>query len=132
MVGAAGLAAVFACGCVERWIQVRSEPPGAQVYLDGEGAGPTPLRIAFDHYGGHEILIRKPGYRSVSETVRVRAPWYQYVPVDLVAEVIWPGTITDEHTFDYRLEPLPEADAEGETIAEKAGRLRERLSPPPP
>ncbi|MBN1422300.1 MAG: PEGA domain-containing protein [Planctomycetes bacterium] len=127
--GLAAATAMLACGCVERWIQVRSEPPGATVYLDGREAGTTPARIPFSFYGGHEILLRRTGYRSVAEMVTTRAPWYEYFPIDFFAENLWPGTIADEHRFSYALAPLPEAGPEEEGAAEKARRLRERLAP---
>lgn len=136
--GLAALAAILSCGCVERWILIRSDPPGALVYLDGREAGTTPARIPFSFYGGHEILLRKPGnppepgYRSMAEMIRVRAPWYQYFPIDFFAENLWPGTIADEHVFAYALEPLPEPGPDDATAAEKARRLKERLSPGAP
>lgn len=125
-------AAILACGCVDRSILIRSDPPGAAVTLDGREAGRTPVRIPFTFYGAHEILLRKTGYRSIAETVRVRAPWYEHFPLDLFAENLWPGTVTDEHALAYALEPLPGAGADEESAAEKARRLRERLSPGPP
>ena len=93
-------------GCVERWLLIRSDPPGARVFLDGQALGVTPARVSFDHYGTREVYLRHEGYGSLAEDVHVHAPWYQWFPMDLLAEYLWPGTIVDERELDFALPPL--------------------------
>ncbi len=52
-------------------IQVTSTPD-AQVYLDGEWQGETPLTIKKVHVGSYVITLSKEGYRDMRKTVYVR------------------------------------------------------------
>ena len=44
----AAVLGLVAAGCVERTITVRSDPPGALVYLDDVERGETPCTFRFD------------------------------------------------------------------------------------
>jgi len=46
-----------------RWLTVTSLPAGAQIFVDGELVGPTPLDRAPMRRGAVELEVRKPGYR---------------------------------------------------------------------
>ena len=48
-------------GCVERMLQIRSDPSGASVYVNGKPAGTTPLEHSFDYYGTFEVALRAKG-----------------------------------------------------------------------
>src|SRR5262245_27372858 len=94
------LAAALLPGCVERYLLIKTDPPGARVLVDLEEQKQlTPARIEFEHYGSREIILRKdpaegqPEYESFREMVELRAPWYQWFPIDLFFEHIWPFTI---------------------------------------
>ncbi len=113
--------AMLACtGCVERRIYLRSEPAGADVYIDGEFIGQTraedhengPLYANFVFYGTREYTIRKRGYETVSGTVELEMPWYEYPPVDFFSEVLAPWRITDEHGVSVNLQRAKPADVE--------------------
>jgi hypothetical protein len=129
-------------GCVERALVVRSEPPGAKVFVDGKEVGTTPVRVPFDYYGTREVMVRMEetadlrGERALApETrlVKISAPWYQWFPVDLVTEYFWPGTIHDDHELDFALIPH-DADtlrAQFEDRAREHG-LRMPFDPRPP
>lgn len=111
MAGAALL--VLLCGCVERSLTVRSEPLGAVVVVNDEEIGATPAKFSFLWYGDYEIILRKPGYETLTTFHRVSAPWYQYPPFDFFAEILIPGTIQDQReTPVYVLSPRiePETD----------------------
>ncbi|MCI0652027.1 MAG: PEGA domain-containing protein [Planctomycetes bacterium] len=103
-------------GCVERWLLVRTDPPGARVFLDGRDAGQAPARIPFQHYGTRELLLRLPGHESHSQMVEVSAPWYEWFPIDLLAEHAWPWTLEDEHVVDAVLRPTDEERLRAELI----------------
>ncbi|MGQ9632169.1 MAG: PEGA domain-containing protein [bacterium] len=53
-------------------LSVESEPPGADVYLDGKIMGKTPIAIANLDAKGYNLVIRKSGYRDYVESVEVR------------------------------------------------------------
>jgi hypothetical protein len=113
------LLAPLATGCVERALVVRSDPPGAQVFVDGRAIGTTPARLPFDHYGTREVMVRMERRESAGETVplapvtrmvEIDAPWYQYFPLDFAAEFLWPWTIVDERVVEVALVPHTRAE----------------------
>ena len=52
-------------------LTVSSDPPGAQVYLDGEMIGMTPLTVADVSPGEHTLLITLDGYTDFSQVVTI-------------------------------------------------------------
>ena len=114
-------AVLLLTGCVERRLYVRSEPAGADVYIDGEWIGRTraetddrgPLYTQFLFYGTREYTVRKPGYQTVSGRIELETPWYEYPPVDFFSEVLIPYPIVDEHEVSVQLEKAEPADVEG-------------------
>jgi hypothetical protein len=110
------LLAVIACatlsGCVERRLYIRSDPPGADVYIDGELVGQTraadhpegPFYVNFIYYGTREYTMRKLGYATVTGEVQLETPWYEYPPMDFFAEVLTPWPIVDRHEIEVKLE----------------------------
>ncbi len=98
--------AVLAGGCVERIAKIRTDPAGATVVINDEEVGVSPTRFAFTWYGDYDIILRKPGYRTLKTSFRVDPPWYQYPPIDVFAETLVPTTIRDEHELPvFTLEP---------------------------
>jgi hypothetical protein len=53
-------------------LSVTSQPPGAEVYVDGQFAGFTPLRYGL-RPGRYDVELRLPGFDTIRETVQVRA-----------------------------------------------------------
>lgn len=108
-------------GCVERILTIRTDPPGARVILNDEEVGVSPAKVSFTWYGDYEIILRKAGYETYKTNYRVAPPWYQIPPIDLVSEVLVPGTIRDEHRLPvYTLTP-----AETPPVSELVGRAEE-------
>jgi hypothetical protein len=67
-------------------LQVRSEPSGAKVVLDGLPAGETPLTTQVDT-GGHTLTLDKDGYQSEMRAVTVQEGGLEVdVPLKVVAE----------------------------------------------
>ena len=101
-------------GCVERTVRIDSHPQGAVVVLNDEEIGVTPVKTAFLWYGDYDLILRKPGYRTLRTSFRLQAPWYQWPPFDLIAETMIATTIRDEHDLPpFALEPdtdVPVAD----------------------
>ena len=90
-------------GCVERLIEVRSDPPGAAVTLNGTDIGATPLEHSFTHYGTVEVILRREGCLSQRELVTLRPPWYEVFPFDIFSELLVPATLHDRHELDVKL-----------------------------
>jgi diacylglycerol kinase family enzyme len=54
-------------------ISITSEPSGAEIYLDGEYQGTTPMTISDVILGDHKIELKKSGYEDWSASVSVKA-----------------------------------------------------------
>ena len=111
-------------GCVQRTLQVESDPPGALVYLNGEEAGRTPMRQNFVWYGTYDVELRKDGYQTLHKPTQVWAPWWQVPPIDLFAELL---PLEDRHYARYSLRPKTEVQTAPEEILARAGKMRSRL-----
>lgn len=105
LLAAAALAS--ATGCVERILAVRSDPPGARVFVDGREVGTTPCDHEFSFYGTVEVTLRAPGRLSRRELATLPAPWYQVFPLDFFTDLVIPWTIRDVHELSVELEPSP-------------------------
>lgn len=92
-------------GCVRRRMTVRSNPPGAVVFVDERRIGVTPVSTSFTYYGTRNVQLVKDGYETVTEKHRVQPPWYQYPIIDFFAENCWPFEIRDECALDFDLPP---------------------------
>jgi hypothetical protein len=92
-------------GCVQRRLLVRSNPPGALLYVDDYPIGTTPCSTSFTYYGTRKIRLVKDGYETLTVMQSIPAPWYEYTPFDFVAENFVPGQIHDQRTLDFQLRP---------------------------
>ena len=102
------LAAVVICqiGCVHRRLTIRSNPPGALVYVDGVEIGRTPVSTSFIYYGTRTVRLELDGYETVQENHRVRAPWYQIPPLDFVSDNLATRDLRDERVLYFELVPM--------------------------
>lgn len=112
----------LACGCVQRRMTIRSNPPGATVYVDDYEVGATPVAANFTYYGTRKIRLVKDGYETLTVLQPVSPPWYQYVPLDLVTENFLPGELRDHQQFSYQLRP--QAMIPGDQLLGRAEELR--------
>lgn len=114
--GAAALLAAAALpSCVERKLVIESDPPGAVVTLEDEvQEGRTPLEVPFHWDGVRRVTLAAPGHEVLETTADVEARWYDWFPLDVVAEFLWPMTIRDERRFEFRLKPYVESRADFE------------------
>ena len=99
------LVCLAATGCVERRLTVRTNPPGALLYVNGYEIGTTPVSTSFTYYGTRKIRLVKDGYETLTTTQWIPPPWYEYFPLDFAAENFVPGQIGDQRTLDYQLKP---------------------------
>ena len=93
-------------GCVRRRLTLRTDPPGATVYLDNVEIGKTPISRDFNFYGTRELRFVKEGCETHTEMIKLRAPWYEWVGLDFVSETLVPGEILDRHNHSVKLRPL--------------------------
>jgi hypothetical protein len=113
-------------GCVEQLLTVDSDPSGAVVTLNDQEIGRTPLTTNFKWYGFYEAEVRKDGYQTVKTTSPVIAPWWQFVPFDLCAQVI-PVRYTDHHYLHYTLHPITAVQDDPGRLLRQGERLRAEL-----
>ena len=92
-------------GCVRRRLNVRSNPPGAMVFVDNQQIGTTPCSTDFIYYGTREIRLVKPGYETLTVNQPIPTPWYQIPPLDFVSENLIPNDILDHRTVAFDLQP---------------------------
>lgn len=92
-------------GCVHRRLTIRSDPPGALVYIDNYEIGTTPVSTDYIYYGTREIRLVKDGYETLTVKRSITLPWYQVFPLDFVTENLIPFNIRDERTLDFALAP---------------------------
>jgi PEGA domain len=100
------IASLLLTGCVTRRLTMRSEPPGARVYVGDEEIGTTPVSHDFTYYGTRKIRMVKDGYETLIVNQPIPAPWYEIPPLDFFSENVVPGEIRDERVVSYQLTPL--------------------------
>lgn len=124
LLGLALIATLCACqsGCVQRRMAIRSNPPGALVYVDDYPVGTTPCAVDFTYYGTRKIRLVKDGFETLTVMQSIPAPWYQYAPFDFVTENFVPGEIRDQRNLDYQLRP--QAMVPTEQLLARAEELR--------
>lgn len=115
-------------GCVRRRMTIRTNPPGAMVYVDGYPIGTTPVSTNFVHYGTRELKIILDGHEPLTVEQPIPAPWYQIPPIDFVAETLVPTEIRDHRTLNYQL--LPQRVVPPDELRARAEDLRARAASP--
>jgi hypothetical protein len=124
------LVVVTAVGCVQRRMTIRSNPPGALVYVDDYQIGTTPVSHDFVYYGTRKIRLVKDGYETLTVRQPFPLPWYQVFPLDFVTENLWPGEIRDERIVDLAMQPAGAVTPE--SIVSRAEQVRLAAGSLPP
>lgn len=115
----------LSAGCVERILKIQTDPPGALVTVNDEEVGVSPVRVSFLWYGDYDLIFRKRGYETLQTSYRIHPPWYQWPPLDLIAETLIPFTIRDVHELPtFTLTPAVEPTVS--EVVERASELRDR------
>jgi hypothetical protein len=117
---------------------VRTNPPGAMVYVDDYPIGTTPISHEFTYYGTRKVRLVKPGYETLTVYERMPPPWYEIPPLDFVSENMVPGEFRDHRTLSFQL--VPQKVVPTEELLGRAEALRTqahasdmaRTSPVPP
>jgi hypothetical protein len=99
--------AICSCapGCVRRRLTVRTNPPGAQVFVDDQEIGTTPCSASFVYYGTRKVTVMKDGYKTETIFQKLNPPWYEYPPLDFISENLVPRETRDERIVDVQLSP---------------------------
>jgi hypothetical protein len=116
-------------GCVERRMHITSEPSGALVYLNDQEVGRTPVTRDFVWYGDYDVQVRKEGYETLDTHKWVVAPWWQWPPFDLFAELM-PFRPADERKLHFDLQATSPGEVNPEQLLERADALRQQLESP--
>jgi hypothetical protein len=110
-------------GCVRRRLMVRSNPPGALVYVDNQLVGTTPCATDFTYYGTREVRLVKSGYETVTRNQPIPAPWYEIPPLDFISENLVPRKIQDFRTVSFEM--TPQVIVPTEQLLNRAEQLRQ-------
>jgi hypothetical protein len=124
------LLAVAAAGCVQRRMTIRSNPPGALVYVDDYQIGTTPVSHDFVYYGTRKIRLVKDGYETLTVRQPFPVPWYEYFPLDFVSENLIPWEIRDERVVDLAMAPAAATPPELVVARAEQARLAAGSLPP--
>jgi hypothetical protein len=105
-------------GCVRRSLTIKSDPPGALVYVNDQLIGQTPVSYDFMWYGWQRVSLHKDGFERFDDRRKLRAPVHLWIPFDLAMELM-PFTIRDDRTWAYDLTamPVPTPPAPPEPVA---------------
>src|SRR5262245_11926665 len=110
-------------GCVRRRLNVRTNPPGALVYVDNQQIGTTPCSVDFTYYGTREIRLIKPGFETLTVNQPIPTPWYEIPPLDFISENLVAAKIRDNRTVAFNLSPALVVPKE--QLLERANQLRQ-------
>jgi hypothetical protein len=120
---------VSVLGCVRRTMTITTDPPQARVFLNDQEIGRSEVSTDFLWYGDYDVVIRKEGYQTLQTNWTIEPPWYQWIPFDFFAEVLWPGWVHDLRTQHFALTPAT-APTEEEVIERAEGVRQDALGAP--
>lgn len=113
---------ILSSGCVRRRMTIRSNPPGALVFVDDQEVGVTPVSTPFTYYATRKVQLFREGYETVTVKQPLPAPWYQIPPLDFFVENLWPFEVRDERILNFDLPP--QEDVPSEKVLERGEMLR--------
>jgi hypothetical protein len=120
-------------GCyaqVERTITIDSEPEGARCWLNDNEIGRTPVTVPFTWYGTYGVRLEYPGYEMLVAEAPVKAPYYEWIPLDLAYETVVPGTRVDAQQFRFALKKAEPVEVKA--LRERAEGVRRDAKTPAP
>jgi hypothetical protein len=118
---------VGAAGCVERKLTINTNPAGAQVFLNDEEIGVSPVTASFNWYGDYNITIRKQGCETLQTHRKLQAPWYDLFPFDFLTQILYPGRIVDSREWSFELAPQKEVGRE--ELIKSAEQIKNQAEP---
>ncbi len=140
LVGLVGIVMGGTTGCVRRSLTIRTDPPGASIYVNDQLKGESPLTYDFMWYGWHRVALEKEGWTRLEDRQQLRAPPLLWIPFDLAMELL-PIRFHDARTWSYTLSPLavlptpmpptPEFDAVAPSSPSEGALPPVAMVPPP-
>ena len=119
------LGAAALCGCVERELNITSEPAGALVTVSDRELGRTPLTVPFTWYGDYDVRLQLEGHETLKTHAEINRPWYEIPPLDLFSHIA-PWTYHDKRFLHYELPALKQAS--DDDLIKRADALRQRTN----
>jgi hypothetical protein len=116
-----------AAGCVERKLTINTNPAGAQVFLNDEEIGVSPVTTSFRWYGDYNITIRKQDCETLQARRKLESPWFDYFPFDFVMQVLYPGRIVDSYEWSFDLKP--QKDISRQELIKTAEQVKGQAEP---
>jgi hypothetical protein len=114
--------ALVSSGCVERRYTIRTDPPGALAYVNGEEIGTTPVSRSFTYYGDREITLVHDGYETQRIVQPIKAPWWDNLLTEFVSENLIPWTMRDERNMTFQM--VPNQDVSDDSLTDRAEQMR--------
>ena len=115
----------FCEGAVRRRVTIRSNPPGALVFIDDQEIGVTPVSTSFIYYGTRKIQLIKDGYETVTVLRTFKPPWYQWAVIDFITENLVRSEFRDERLIEFKLKPL--RIKTNKELVDRGNQLRQRV-----
>lgn len=115
----------FCEAAVRRRLTIRSNPPGALVFIDDQEIGVTPVSTSFIYYGTRKIQLIKDGYETVTVLRTFKPPWYQWAGIDFITENLVRSEFRDERLIEFKLTPL--RIKTNKELVERGVQLRQRV-----
>jgi hypothetical protein len=122
------LAFASQAGCVQRRLTIRSNPPGALVYVDDYQIGTTPVSTSFVYYGTRKVRLVLSGYETLTVLQPIPTPWYEYPALDFISENLVPKEIRDERVVEFQLQP--QMIVPSQQLLSRAENLRQGTAAP--
>lgn len=128
------LLVLLGCNGVQRRLTIRSNPPGALVYIDNYEIGTTPVSTDYIYYGTRRIRLVKDGYTTLDIKQWIPPPWYEIFPLEFASENLVPAEIRDHRVLEFQLVPqmiVPTEQLLGRAENLRQGSKTEGYVPPP-
>lgn len=101
------------------------------MYVNDQQVGRTPAEAEFLFHGVYDVRVELEGYEPLRTTAETKAPFYEWAPIDLVAEAL-PTRIENVQHWHFVLEPALEAALDKPALEagllERAGAMRDELA----
>jgi hypothetical protein len=107
---ASSLIGLVLAGCAQyQYVGVQSQPPGAEVYLDKQLVGRTPLELRIGRTEPHAVYVKRGGYRPeliVLELQHTPDGLAFLTPPDVEVRLV-PETDSPDQQHDLEIEVEP-------------------------
>jgi hypothetical protein len=114
-----------ATGCVERYLEIDTNPAGARLVVNGRALEQaSPAVVPFTHYGTFRIDAWLPEQPAVTRFVELETPWWQWFPFDVITDLLSPFTHVDRRQTSLDLAAAKTERVTHGELLERADALR--------